>query len=154
MPRILRLCNIVEVRIQGTADFEGWLRRTKNKALQGHTYSRRLLELTIQALEELRELPAPPTDDRPSLKRVRQSQRYELWRTSHVYEEGIAVRVICWFPPGTDTVVVALFANDKARMGDIFYNTVGTRADALIEVWKRQHQTAKPKDDRDQGPPP
>lgn len=48
-----------------------------------------------------------------------------------------SVRVICWFPPQPDTVVVALFANDKARMGDIFYNTVGLRADPLIDVWKR-----------------
>lgn len=33
--------------------------------------------------------------------------------------------------------VIALFAGDKARMGDAFYDTVGTRADAAIEKWKR-----------------
>jgi hypothetical protein len=35
-------------------------------------------------------------------------------------------------------VVVVLFAGDKARIGDAFYNSVGTRADALIQQWKRQ----------------
>jgi hypothetical protein len=135
------------LKIQGTTEFEGWLRRTKTKALEGHTYSRRQLELVVQALDELRELAAPPTEDLPSLKRVRQSKRFEVWRTSHAYEEGIAVWVICWFPPNSDTVVVALFANDKARMDDVCYNTVGVSADPLIEAWNRQHDLAD--DDKD-----
>ncbi len=58
-----------------------------------------------------------------------------MWRTSHPFDEGVAVRVICWFPLGTDVVVVALFAGDKAQMGDVFYNSVGSRADAAIEQW-------------------
>jgi hypothetical protein len=33
--------------------------------------------------------------------------------------------LIRWFPPGTGTVVVAQFAPDKARMGDVFYDGVG-----------------------------
>jgi hypothetical protein len=35
-------------------------------------------------------------------------------------------------------VVVALFAGDKARIGDAFYNSVGGRADGLIDQWKRE----------------
>lgn len=35
-------------------------------------------------------------------------------------------------------MVVALFAGDKARIGDVRYNFVGTRADAIIEHWKRE----------------
>lgn len=31
--------------------------------------------------------------------------------------------------------MIALFAGDKARMGDVFYDSVGTRADAAIETW-------------------
>ncbi|WP_199238379.1 hypothetical protein [Kribbella steppae] len=50
----------------------------------------------------------------------------------------MAVRLICWFPPESDTVVVALFAGDKARIGDVFYNSVGARADGLIDQWKRE----------------
>lgn len=82
----------------------------------------------------------PPTRDTETatLKWVRQSKRYPLWRVSHPYREGGAVRLICWFPPDSDTVVVALFAGDKARIGDVFYNSVGTRADALIDQWKRE----------------
>lgn len=69
---------------------------------------------------------------------MRQSKRYPVWRVSHPYREAVAVRLICWFPPGSDTVVVALFAGDKARIGDVFYNSVGTRADALIDQWQRE----------------
>jgi len=50
----------------------------------------------------------------------------------------VAVRVICWFPTGSDVVVVALFAGDKARMGDVFYNSVGPHADVAIERWIKE----------------
>jgi hypothetical protein len=50
----------------------------------------------------------------------------------------VAVRLICWFPPDTGTVVVALFAVDKARLGDVFYDGVAARADPLIDQWKRE----------------
>jgi hypothetical protein len=36
--------------------------------------------------------------------------------------------------------VVALFAADKARMGDVFYNSVGTRADTAIHLWLNETQ--------------
>ncbi|HET6985399.1 MAG TPA: hypothetical protein VFI00_02250 [Kribbella sp.] len=52
--------------------------------------------------------------------------------------EFVAVRLICWFPPDSDTVVVALFAGDTARIGDALYNSVGGRADGLIDQWKRE----------------
>jgi len=79
-------------------------------------------------------------DNRPavSLKWVRQSRRYPLWRVSHAYHPDVAVRLICWFPPDSGTVVVALFAGDKSRIGDVFYNSVSSRADALIDQWKRE----------------
>jgi hypothetical protein len=35
-------------------------------------------------------------------------------------------------------VVVALFALDKARLGDVFYEGVAARADPLIDQWKRE----------------
>jgi hypothetical protein len=35
-------------------------------------------------------------------------------------------------------VVVALFAGDKATIGGVWYSSVGARADALIEQWKRE----------------
>jgi len=57
---------------------------------------------------------------------------------SHGYDARAAVRLICWFPPGTGTVVVALFAADKAKLGDVFYDGVATRADPMIDQWKRE----------------
>jgi hypothetical protein len=48
------------------------------------------------------------------------------------------VRLICWFPPDTGTAVVALFAADKARLGDVFYDGVAARADPLVDQWKRE----------------
>ncbi len=47
----------------------------------------------------------------------------------------MAVRIICWFDPQSDVVVVVLFAADKAAMGDLFYESVGPRADQEIEKW-------------------
>jgi hypothetical protein len=57
---------------------------------------------------------------------------------SHGYDPAVAVRLICWFPPGTGTVVITLFAADKAKPGDMFYNSVAARADPLIDQWKRE----------------
>ncbi len=69
---------------------------------------------------------------------MRQSRRYELWRVSHAFHPTLAVRLICWFPAGTGTVVVALFAADKAKLGDVFYDGVAARADPMIDQWKRE----------------
>ncbi|WP_235717694.1 hypothetical protein [Mycolicibacterium goodii] len=50
------------------------------------------------------------------------------------------MRLIVWFPDD-EHAVIALFAGDKARIGNAFYNSVGTRADAAIETWKRRKDT-------------
>jgi hypothetical protein len=50
------------------------------------------------------------------------------------------VRIICWFDEDSDSVVVVLFAADKAPMGDVFYNSVGARADQEIDKWKNERQ--------------
>lgn len=86
-------------------------------------------------MAQLQELPEAPTreGETASLRWVRQARHYSIWRTSHPFHPDVAVRLICWFPPEEDVVVVALLAADKAQMGDVFYNRVGARADALIE---------------------
>lgn len=96
-----------------------------------------LLQAQLEVLEELTEAPAPD-DETATLKPVRQSRRHNLWRVSHPYREGVALRLICFFPPEGDTVVVALFAGDKASIGDVFYNSVASRADPLIDQWRRE----------------
>ena len=96
---------------------------------------RKRLELLTFMLLRLRDLEAAPMQDTAMIKRVRQSGRHLVWRVSHPYVEGVALGVICWFPPRGARVVVALFSGDKAPMGDVFYDSVRIRADRLIDRW-------------------
>lgn len=96
---------------------------------------RQVYRLLTVMLNRLRLLEGEPTDDAAVIKRVRQSRTHAVWRVSHPYRDGIALRLICWFPPDQGRVVVALFAGDKASMGDVFYDSVGSRADQIIERW-------------------
>ena len=99
-----------------------------------------MLVFVARALDQLRNLPEPPRreSETATLRWVRQSRRHPLWRVSHAYHPQAAVRLICWFPSDTGTVVVALFAADKARLGDVFYDGVAARADPLVDQWKRE----------------
>lgn len=124
-------------------EFFGWLDRMELQARRGDEGSRRMLARAVDALNQLRMLTVPPAAETPDLKRVRQSKRYQVWRTAHPFDPQIAFRLICWFPPDSGTVVVALFAADKARMGDVFYATVGARADTAIDRWLRQQESER-----------
>ncbi|MCL2849569.1 MAG: hypothetical protein FWE61_05950 [Micrococcales bacterium] len=84
-------------------------------------------------------LDGEPVEESVGLKRVRQSRDHLVWRLSHPYVAGKAVRTIVWFPD-RGHAVIALFANDKARMGDVFYDSVGTRADQAIEKYLHQKE--------------
>ena len=88
-------------------------------------------------LSVLQDLTSIPHVETPTLRRVRQSGRNPVWRVGHPYVPGAAVRLIVWFPPERpEDVVVALFANDKAPMGDVFYDSVGSRADVAISRYR------------------
>jgi hypothetical protein len=50
----------------------------------------------------------------------------------------VAVRLVCWFPPGAGTVVVALHATNKAKLGDVFYDGAAARAGPMIDQRKRE----------------
>lgn len=128
------------MRIVHSKEFDTWFDRLVDDAADGDELAALKLGLVASELAVLRALDSPPTadDETADLKQVRQSGRYKVWRVSHPYQPGIAVRIICWFPPDAKIVVIALFAGDKARIGDIWYNSVGTRADAIIEQWKRE----------------
>ena len=115
--------------------FERYLNDLEAKADRGDERSEQILTYIYAAMATLRDLPAQPREDSQSLKRVRQSGRYTVWRVSHPYVEGLAVRVICWFPPEESTVVIALFSGEKANMGDVFYDSVAQRADHIIDIW-------------------
>jgi len=122
--------------IDWTTDFDGYLDRLEAKANAGDEHARATMDYVLAELDVLQQLTEPPQHDTAVLMRVRQSRKHQVWRLSHPYDPRVAVRLICWF--GSNTVVVALFAGEKARIGDAFYNSVGTRADALINQWKRQ----------------
>jgi hypothetical protein len=128
------------VDIDWPAEFGRWLDRLESEARAGNNRSRAVLVYVARALDQLRNLKEPPDEETQTatLRPVRQSRRYPLWRVSHAYDPRVAVRLICWFPPETGTVVVALFAGEKARLGDLFYNGVAARADPLIDQWKRE----------------
>ncbi|RNI19858.1 hypothetical protein [Flexivirga caeni] len=132
--------------IDAPAEFWDWVDRLEVEAMNGSRRAGEKLDLVQALLEELEDLKRAPTkeDETATLKWVRQSRRNLLWRVAHPYREGVAVRLICWFPPRDDeTVVVALFAGDKAPIGDVFYDSVGHRADPLIEQWKREVQRSR-----------
>lgn len=60
---------------------------------------RRRLQLLTFMLKRLRDLDVAPVSETAMIKRVRQSTKHVVWRVSRPYEKGIALRVICWFPP-------------------------------------------------------
>src|SRR4051812_12522325 len=130
----------VAVRIHGPAEFQDWLAQLTKAAAEGDEQATLKRQLVLSEMAVLRALTEPPgmDDETAELKWVRQSKRYRVWRVSHPYHPGVAVRLICWFPPDAQVVVVALFAGDKATIGDVWYSSVGARADALIEQWKRE----------------
>ena len=113
-------------------DFDRYLDRLENdESAQG----KKVYVRVVAALEFLIGLQAEPVEETPRMKRVRQSRRYPLWRVAHPYVPGVAVRVICWFPPEKNEVVVAVLSGDKASMGDVFYDSVASRADLIIDRW-------------------
>lgn len=132
--------------IDGPAEFWDWVDRIEKEADAGDERAAAKLDIVTAQLAYLNELRYAPdrSEETATLKYVRQSGRHTVWRVSHPYREGVAMRLICWFPPDTDTVVVTLFCGDKARIGDVFYNSVGSRADPLIDQWKREAKRSRP----------
>jgi hypothetical protein len=127
------------VLIDWSDEFDLWLDRLVERADSGEATAAVQLDLVTAELEVLQALAGEPAGESATLKRVRQSGKHLVWRVAHSYVEGVAVRLIVWFPPQRgDEVVVALFAGDKAGMGDVFYNSVGPRADAAIERYQRR----------------
>ncbi len=80
-------------------------------------------------LQALNDLPAKPTEESATFKRVRQARRHELWRVAHPFDPDVAVRIICWFP-ADESVVVALVGFDKKPIGDVFYASAAVRGSA------------------------
>lgn len=89
------------MRIVYSAEFATWFGRLVADADDGDQLATVKLGLVASELAVLRALDGAPTleNERADLKQVRQSGRYTVWRVSHPYQPGVAVRLICWFPP-------------------------------------------------------
>lgn len=128
------------MNVERSSNFARWTATLIEKAKAGDPYSQRVAARVLDQLRYLQALPEAPIDESATLKRVRQSRKYRLWRLSHAFDPEVAVRTICWFDSARDTAVVALLAADKRSMGDVFYDSVGSRADQIIEEWLRQKE--------------
>lgn len=122
-----------------TDEFDRQLMRFENAAGNSER-DRTMLELLATMLSQLQRLSIEPAEESAMLKRVRQPGRHLVWRQSHPFEPGIALRLICWFPDDDDAVVVALFTGENSSMGDVFYDSVGSRADQIIDQWIREQE--------------
>lgn len=130
--------------IDWTIDFDRWFDRLNDRADAGDLDAQLQVDLVNAELEVLEDLQEPPTQDTPTLRTVRQSGRYQVWRVSHPFINGHAIRLIVWFRPGVEPeAVIVLFGADKAAMGDVFYDSVGSRADAAIDGFTFQTRQEK-----------
>ena len=121
-----------------SGQFKRWVDDLVAAAKAGDQRAVRMAKHALDELNYIKNLDGEPSEDTATLKRVRQSGRHRVWRLSHPFDADMAVRIICWFDPEDDVVVVVLFAADKAAMGDVFYDSVGPRADQEIEKWLRE----------------
>jgi hypothetical protein len=128
------------MEVHRTQQFKRWIDDLVTKAKNGNEHAVKMAKHVLDELNYIKALDAEPADDTATLKRVRQSKTYQVWRLSHPFDPEIAVRIICWFDPASAMVVVVLFAADKAAMGDVFYDTVGSRADQEIDKWKIENE--------------
>jgi hypothetical protein len=69
-------------------EFFAYLDRLEEKVAGGDGHAVQVLAHIAAALADLAALEERPVADTPSLKQVRQSGRYQVWRTSHPYKEG------------------------------------------------------------------
>lgn len=95
----------------------------------------------------LRDLDGEPVQETATVRRVVQSGKFPAWRLSHPFREGHAVRTIVWFTPEGEAILM-LFFSDKAQMGDVFYDSVGSRADQATDEWLRDRPTPQKEDNR------
>jgi len=126
------------VVIDWTGEFQNWLESLEAEVDAGDHVARRQLKFAIAGMSRLNDLSEPPSEDSAVLMRVRQRRKYPIWRVSHPFDDEVAVRLIVWFPEGETAGVIVAFGGDKKRVGDAFYTSAASRADAAIDQWLRE----------------
>jgi hypothetical protein len=74
--------------IDWSSEFNTWLDELERRADAGQPRAQEQLDLVTAQLDYLEDLKAPPADDTPTLKRVRQSGRYLVGRLLHPFREA------------------------------------------------------------------
>jgi hypothetical protein len=134
--------------VDWSSEFDLWYNRLIERGEAGDQAALEQLALVDAELGVLQDLDAEPELETPSLRRIVQSRKYPVWRVAHPFVAGTAMRLIAWFPPvRPGEVVIVLFGADKAQMGDVFYNSVGPRADAAIESFLYRTEYKGERDD-------
>jgi hypothetical protein len=133
-----------DVEVHRSQQFKRWVDDLAARAKANDLVAVAMAKHVLDELNYIKNLDAEPDDDTATLKRVRQSGKYRVWRLSHPFDPQMAIRIICWFDPESDAVVVVLFGTDKAPMGDVFYDSVGSRADQAIDQWKLENEGKRP----------
>lgn len=121
-----------------TSEFQHWLDTQDAKADGGDEVARKRVEYADAGISVLTSLNEQPTEDTAVLMRVRQRGRYPIWRVSHPFDSDVAVRLIVWFPEGQSAGVIVAFGGDKKKIGDAFYLSAASRADAAIDRWLQE----------------
>ena len=130
---------MAHVLIDWTGEFDRWWQNIEERRTLD-TRSRQIAGIVGTQLDFLQELDQRPEEESLQFRRVVQSKKNFVWRISHPRREGIAIRLVVWFPQyNTDLAVVGMGV-DKAKMGDIFYDGVGNRADFLIREYLRDEE--------------
>lgn len=124
--------------IDWTGEFDRWWQKIEERqSLNPRSHQ---IAVTLGAqLRFLQTLERIPNEESPKFQRVTRSRKYPLWRVSHPFLEGIAIRVIVWFPIAEESdLLVAVLGADKAKMGNVFYESASRRADIEIENWIKE----------------
>lgn len=123
------------VHIVHSSRYSQWRSRTITDAQVGAE-----AEVLILAMEDrLLELSTAPDDETAMLRRVVQARRHPLWRVSHPYRRGLALRIICFFPD-KQTAVLALMGFNKHPVGDSWYSRAATEGQAMVDQYLREQE--------------
>ncbi len=127
---------MIQMLIDWTREFDKWWEKVEEQQ-NLDARSRQIAKIVGTQLDFLQELAQMPEENSMQIRRVALSKKNLLWRISHPYREGIAIRLVLWIPPYERDLAVIVMGVDKSKMGDIFYDGVGNRADLLISEYLR-----------------
>lgn len=125
--------------IDWTREFDRWWQNIeKRQSLD--LRSRQIAVIVGTQLDFLQALGQMPEEDSLQIRRVSLSKKNSLWRISHPYREGIAIRLVVWFPQYDRDLALVVMGVDKSKVGDIFYDGVGNRSDNLIREYLQDEE--------------